>query len=216
MKTVVPLAVLSAAKYIEQYGQSAVMLLTAPDALCTYEIPAAKVLAEWVLENCGPEDDAEPDATEPPSEPEFTPGYCAANFESFHFTQRHMLYAAWDGGGLIATDQAYPKMPTRRYTAETIEPSMAMLNAVWGCVIGKNKPMGGGGPMECRLYRDDAVLYVAVPDMVWVVPHDDNGRVEMFLRRTFHDSWIFDGSGLPPKITSRPAAMAAFRFAGLV
>lgn len=68
MKTVVPLAVLNAAKCIELYGQSAVMMVTAPDALCVYEVPAARVLAEWVMENCGSEEDVAATMAEPEAE----------------------------------------------------------------------------------------------------------------------------------------------------
>jgi hypothetical protein len=170
MKTVVPLAVLSAAKYIEQYGQSAVMLLTAPDALCTYEIPAAKVLAEWVLENCGPEDEAEPDAESP-----FTPGIIHIVRDRTGIT----VAAAWDR---IAT-LVIPREPTRFFHSEAslIVPTDSpvhryrhqlsyMLAHVRGDLCHDFKADRSPYYAECRVYSDVGVYILSAPGIVVFIP----------------------------------------------
>lgn len=152
-----------------------------------------------------------------PTEYPFTPGYCSATLESAPgYQQRHMLYAAWEDGGLMASDQAYPKIPTRRYTADNLDTAPYDLRDVWCHLRGPSSKRLINAPNECRIYRDDTVVYVAYTGTVWVIPNDGKLRTESFTASTFRDSWLFEGGALPSTVTSRPAAMAAFAYAGLV
>jgi hypothetical protein len=223
MKPTVPFEVMMSAKAIKESGneyRAYPLQIALPDGRGAFRtLVCADVIAGWIVANCDglPEPErAAPPAPEPPTEPEFTSGYCTATFESYHAGQRHMLYAAWDGGGLIASDQSFPKFPTRRYTAENIATAGHTLHAAWKRAQGESVATFFRQPDECRVYRDADILYVALEGIVWVVPNDDTGRVELFTDATFRDSWLFVGNAPPSNITSRPVAMAAFQFAGLV
>lgn len=47
--------IMTAAEVIKEYGENAVMRETDPDMQCVFSKSAAVILAEWVLENFGPE-----------------------------------------------------------------------------------------------------------------------------------------------------------------